>query len=63
MSELVLYTTEDGQSRIQLRVDNETIWLTQLEMAELFSEYLRKGFVIDDEHLKNPNGLLASAGG
>lgn len=128
MSELILYTTEDGQSRIQLRADDGTVWLTQLEMAELFlttkqnvakhlkaifsegeldqdsvvnywlttatdgknyrvahynldailavgyrvrsprgaqfrrwastvlSEYLRKGFVMDDERLKNPDG-------
>ncbi len=128
MSELILYTTEDGQSHIQLRADNDTVWLTQLEMAELFnatkqnigqhlknifleyelnedsvvkeffttaadgkryrtrhynleailavgyrvrsprgvqfrrwastvlSEYLRKGFVMDDERLKNPDG-------
>ena len=131
MSELILYTTEDGQSRIQLRADNDTVWLSQLEMAELFNatkqnvslhlrnifadgeldpkatvkesltvqtegarevrrsvtlynldailaagyrvrsprgvqfrrwastvlgEYLRKGFVMDDERLKNPDG-------
>lgn len=131
MTELILYTTEDGQSRIQLLADNDTVWLTQLEMAELFSatkqnislhlrnifadgeldpkatvkesltvqkeggrevrraltlynldailavgyrvrsprgvqfrrwattvlsEYLRKGFVMDDERLKNPDG-------
>jgi len=37
MSELILYTTEDGQSKIQLRADNGSVWLTQLEMAELFS--------------------------
>jgi len=37
MSELILYTTEDGQSRIQLRADNDTVWLSQLEMAELFN--------------------------
>lgn len=36
MNELILYTTEDGQSRVQLRADNGTAWLTQLEMAELF---------------------------
>lgn len=36
MSRLILYTTEDGQSRIQLRSDGDTVWLTQLEMAELF---------------------------
>jgi len=128
MAQLILYTTEDGQSRIQLRAKDQTVWLTQLEMAELFnatkqnislhlknlfeegeldeqsvvkeslstaadgkhyrtrlynldailavgyrvrsprgtqfrrwattvlSEYLRKGFVMDDERLKNPDG-------
>lgn len=33
---LILYTTEDGRSQIQLRPENQTVWLTQLEMAELF---------------------------
>ena len=37
MSGLILYTTEDGVSRIQLRADGQTVWLTQLEMAELFA--------------------------
>jgi hypothetical protein len=36
MSELILYTTEDGRSQIKLRADLGTVWLTQLEMAELF---------------------------
>ena len=36
MNDLILYTTEDGRSRIQLRADRNTVWLTQLEMAELF---------------------------
>jgi len=36
MNELILYTAEDGRSRIQLRADRNTVWLTQLEMAELF---------------------------
>lgn len=36
MSEIILYTTEDGQSRIQLRAEAGTVWLTQREMAELF---------------------------
>ena len=128
MSGLILYTTEDGTSRIQLRADGQTVWRTQLEMAELFAatkqnislhlknlfedgelvedavvkeslttaadgkryqtklykldailavgyrvrsprgvqfrrwastvltEYLRKGFVLDDQRLKNPDG-------
>ena len=32
----ILYTTEDGKSQIQLRAENETVWLSQREMAELF---------------------------
>jgi hypothetical protein len=34
---LILYTTEDGKSQIQLRAEERTVWLTQLEMAELFA--------------------------
>lgn len=36
MNDLIFYTTEDGRSRIQLRADRNTVWLTQREMAELF---------------------------
>ena len=36
MSDLILYTSEDGKTRMQLRVEGQTIWLTQLEIAELF---------------------------
>lgn len=36
MSDLILYTTEDGRSQIKLRAQEQTVWLTQLEMAELF---------------------------
>lgn len=128
MSELILYTSDDGKTRLHLRVETETIWLSQLEIAELFQttkqnislhaknifedgelredsvvkeslttaadgknyrtklynldlilaigyrvrsprgvqfrqwasthlkEFLRKGFVMDDERLKNPGG-------
>lgn len=34
--ELVLYTTEDGVSQFFLRAEEDTVWLTQLELAELF---------------------------
>lgn len=36
MNDLILYTTEDGKSQIKLRAKDQTVWLTQLEMAELF---------------------------
>jgi len=35
-SEIILYQTEDGRTRIQCRFDNETLWLTQAQIAELF---------------------------
>ncbi|MFK7909074.1 MAG: virulence RhuM family protein [Akkermansiaceae bacterium] len=34
---LILYTSDDGKSRLQLRAEGDTVWLTQLEIAELFS--------------------------
>jgi len=36
MSDLILYTTEDGQTRLQLPIQDGSVWLTQLEIAELF---------------------------
>jgi len=36
MNDLILYTTEDGRSQIKLRAQEQTVWLTQLEMSELF---------------------------
>ena len=36
MTGLILYTNEDGRSQIKLRAQEQTVWLTQLEMAELF---------------------------
>ncbi len=36
MSSLILYTTDDGKSQIQLRAKDQTVWLPQREMADLF---------------------------
>src|SRR4051812_41854126 len=35
-SSFILYQTEDGRTRIECRFENETIWLTQALIAELF---------------------------
>lgn len=35
-SEIILYQTEDGRTRIQCLFDHETLWLTQAQIAELF---------------------------
>jgi hypothetical protein len=34
--ELILYTTEDGKTSILLKTQEETVWLTQMEIADLF---------------------------
>ncbi len=36
MSDVIIYTTEDGTTNIDLRLDNGTVWLSQLQIAELF---------------------------
>jgi len=36
MSELILYITDDGRTQLHLRAEGESIWLSQLEIAELF---------------------------
>ena len=35
-NKIVIYQTEDGQTQIDVRLENETVWLTQTQMAELF---------------------------
>ena len=35
-SELILYQTEDGHTHIEVRLQDETVWMSQLAMAELF---------------------------
>jgi hypothetical protein len=35
-SSLILYQTEDGRTRVQCRFEDETLWLTQVQLSELF---------------------------
>ncbi len=49
MNDLLLYTTDDGRSQIKLRAQKQTVWLTQLEMAELFDAAMQNISL----HLKN----------
>jgi hypothetical protein len=35
-SEIIIYQTQDGLTKIDVRMENETLWLTQMQMAELF---------------------------
>jgi hypothetical protein len=33
---LILYQTEDGKTRLEVRLQDESVWLTQAQMAALF---------------------------
>ena len=48
-SGMILYQTEDGRTRIQCRFENESIWLTQKLMADLFQKDVRT----INEHIQN----------
>ncbi|WP_339816311.1 RhuM family protein [uncultured Imperialibacter sp.] len=48
-SEIIIYQTEDGKTSIQTRLENETVWLTLEQMAELF----QKGKSTINEHILN----------
>ncbi|VAW12025.1 Uncharacterized protein clustered with Type I restriction-modification system [hydrothermal vent metagenome] len=37
-SEILIYQTEDGQTKVQARLENETVWLTIEQMSELFQK-------------------------
>ena len=37
-NKIVIYQTEDGQTQIDVRLENDTVWLTQAQMAELFEK-------------------------
>ena len=36
ISDIVIYQAEDGRTKINVRMEDETVWLTQAQMAELF---------------------------
>ena len=48
-SEILLYQTEDGRIRLETRLQDETVWLTQDQMASLFD----KAKSTINEHIKN----------
>ena len=57
--EFLFYGSDDGRIRLQARLEDETVWLTQKLMAELF----QKGLRTINEYLQNifEGGELAAA--
>ena len=58
--ELILYTTEDGQTEIQLRAIDATVWLTQIEIAELF-QTSKQNVSLHVKNIIDDGELLAEA--
>ncbi len=48
-SEIIICQTEDGLTKIETRLEDDTVWLTQAQMAELFE----KGRSTITEHVNN----------
>ncbi len=49
MSDIIMYQTEDGLTKIEVEFDNDTAWLTQGQMAELF----QRDRTVISKHIKN----------
>jgi hypothetical protein len=48
-SEIVLYQTEDGRTRLEVRLENESVWLSLNQLAELF----QRDKSVVSRHIKN----------
>jgi hypothetical protein len=48
-SEIILYQTDDGKTKIEVRLENDTVWLNQAQICELF----QKAKSTVSEHLKS----------
>lgn len=48
-SQIVIYQTENGETKIDVRFENETVWLTQMQLCELFD----KSKATISEHIKH----------
>ena len=47
--EIIIYRTEDGRTQLEVRLENENVWLSQQQMSELF-QTSRTNIV---EHIKH----------
>lgn len=59
-SEILIYQTQDGQTRIQTLMQDETVWLTQAQMAELF-ETTPQNITMHVKNIYDEGELIESA--
>ncbi len=48
-NKIIIYQTEDGTTSIDVKMENETVWLSQQQMAELFE----KDRTVIGRHIRN----------
>lgn len=64
--EIIIYQSEEGQPKIEVRLENENVWLTQAQLVELYqssksniSEHIKH--IFEEEEL-NKNQLFGNFG-
>ena len=58
--DIIIYQTEDGLTKINVKLDNETVWLNQQQMAELYQSS-RTNVVEHIKHIYEEGELSAEA--
>ena len=48
-NQIIIYQTDDDQTQIDVRMENDTVWLTQAQMADLF----QKDRTVISRHIRN----------
>lgn len=68
--EIVIYKTENGQTAIDVRLENETVWLSQKQIAEVFgtqrpaiTKHLKNIFISKELDEKAVSSILEHTAG
>jgi len=59
-SEIVIYQTQDGLAKISVRLDKETLWLSQAQMVELF-QTTKQNIALHIKNIIEEGELLSGA--
>ena len=63
--EILIYQTDDGQTNIEVKIEDDTVWLTQQQLTELYqcsksniSEHIKHIFEEEDRRIIRNSGTL-----
>lgn len=59
-SSIIIYQSEDGNTRIEVKLENETVWLTQQQLCDLY-QTSRTNIVEHIQHIYEDGELEESA--